>query len=378
MASVFEPRQIVSRGCSDCALFPPCGGLEIHTADLFGCYDRCRTKCLAKECDLTCSNNQPLFWERWAEVGGLLEFSHSPFTSFAGTNLRPYMPMIRSGVLRRRRLNSEFVALSLYEALRMLRTPNGYKALSRSEFRKKLRLRDDCKILLVGVSYDAHIESFWRRHAALIPLLPALDVVAVTAPNFSSFTDVPREHILYNRKRALRIADKFLLHGIAVIPHFNAINWRDWKFWSQLLRETPHLRVFCKEFQTGNRTKINCEETIDDMVKLQDDVGEALHPIVVAGGRSVDLLRRKFATFTVIDSNPSMKTNMRQIAELAGNGMIRWRKILSKPNKCLSSLLDHNVSIYTKYMLRMIQGQMCIRAKPSLVQTPAQPLLNLL
>jgi hypothetical protein len=345
---------------------------------MFGCYDRCRTECRTQECDLTCSNNQPLFWQRWAEVGGLLDFRHSEFAPVQSTALKPYLTMIRSGILRRRRLNSDYVALSLYEALRALRAPKeGHSPLTRSEFRKRLRLRDDCKVLLVGVSFDAQIESFWREHSTLIPLLPRLDIVAVTAPNFSSFIDVPRDHILYNRKRALRVADKFLSHGISVIPHFNAINWRDWKFWAQLLHDTPGLRVFCKEFQTGNRSKVNYEDAIGNMARLQDEVGESLHPIVLAGGKAVGLLRRHFSTFTLIDSMPSMKTNMRQIIEVAANGSIRWKKISSNPNKCLASLLDHNVSRYSDYMTRIIDGQSCSRVAQPPAQTCAQPLLSL-
>lgn len=370
-------REIVTRGCRECALREPCGGRDIGVDDLFGCYDRCYNKCAREGCDLTCSNNQELFAERWAEVGGLLEFAHRDFSAIATGQLTPYIPMIRPGIIRKRRLNSNFVALSLYEALRALKVGNRYIPMGRSEFRKKLRLRDDCKILMVGVGPDALIESFWRHHRALVELLPPLDVVAVTAPNFSSFVDVPRDHILYNRKRSLIVADKLLARGVPVVPHFNANTSRDWEFWAQLLRDTPGLRIFCKEFQTGNRIKVNYEESVEKMARMQESVGDALYPIVVAGKKAVDLLKHHFSNFTLIDSMPSIKTNMRQVIRVAPNGIAHWRTLPSNRKACLASLLDYNLAAYKAVMLRVIGDRNDSLAAQHPEQIPGELLLSL-
>ena len=352
-----QQREILTRGCGECIHYAVCGGRDAYIHDMFGCHDRCHTKCATTRCDLTCWNNQELFWERWAEVGGLLEFPHPSFLPLTSKQLPPYLSMIRSGIIRRRRLKSAFVALSLYEILRTLKCGSAYRPMGSGQFRRKLRLREDCKILAVGVGFDSQIETFWRHHSALIELLPPLDLVGVTMPNFSSFTDVPREHILYNRKRSLRLAGKLLDQGVAVVPHFNATNWSDWEFSAQLLRETPSLSVFCKEFQTGNRLKTNFEEAVESMGKMQALVGRPLHPIIVAGRKAVDLIKQSFSTFTLIDSMPSMKTNKRQVIEVGAGGAVRWKTIRSRPNECIAHLLDHNLRVYTGAIERTIRGQ---------------------
>jgi len=211
----------------------------------------------------------------------------------------------------------------------------------------------------------------------LVALLPPLDVVAVTAPNFSSFIDVPRDHILYNRKRSLIVADKLLAFGVPVVPHFNANTARDWKFWAELLRDTPGLRIFCKEFQTGNRMKVNYEESVHQMAHLQETVGDSLHPIVVAGKKAVDLLKRHFSRFTLVDSMPSIKTNMRQVIRIAPNGIAHWRTLPSNRKACLASLLDYNLAAYKTVMLRVIGDRSDIPVTRRLERNPEELLLSL-
>jgi hypothetical protein len=120
-------REIITSGCVDCALQPGCGGIERHVLDLFGCHDRCRTKCANSSCDLTCPNNQELFAARWAEVGGLLSFPCPAFLPVSTADFPLYVPLIRPGIIRTRPLNSVFVGLSLYEVLRALKKRAGLR-----------------------------------------------------------------------------------------------------------------------------------------------------------------------------------------------------------------------------------------------------------
>ena len=361
--SATTDREILTEGCEGCELAVQCGGLA--TPDWFGCFDRCRSRatpvrhdangvlmtgrksrvkprCANAACDWTCPNNPEVFAQRWAEVDGLFNFSHEKYLPLEGTSWPHYVPMIRSGPPRQKPLNCTFVALSLYESLRVLRSKNGgYESPGRVEFRRSLALRDDCKILLIGVGPDATIEGFYAkfRELRLAEVFADLDLVAITPPNFSFFLDVPRPHSLHNRKRMLRVADEFLRRGIPVAPHFNAATTADWDFWIQLLRGSPELSVYCKEFQTGNGHKEHCERTVAHMIRLQERVGRPLHPLLVAGKKPLPGLLPNHSSFTVIDSDPSMKMNFRQI-QCDG----KWKSIKADPNTCLTRLLDHNIS----------------------------------
>ena len=357
-------RVILTEGCDGCEHLPQCGGLI--TPDWFGCFDRCRNRvtpphrdvngepltglksrtkpqCATGSCDWTCPNNPDIFAERWAEVGGLFDFGHETYLPLNGDSWPHYIPMIRSGPPRTKPLNCTFVALSLYESLRFLKGKRGgYESPGRVEFRRRLALRDDCRILLIGVGPDAMIEGFYAkfRDLRLAEVIADLDVVAITPPNFSFFLDVPRPHSLYNRKRMLRVADEFLRHGVQVAPHFNAATTADWDFWAELLRDSPELSVYCKEFQTGNRRKVHYERTVGHMNRLQDQIGRALHPLLVAGKNPMPGLLQNHPSFTVIDSDPSMKTNHRQIFSRG-----QWRTIRAKADSCLTQLLDHNIAV---------------------------------
>jgi hypothetical protein len=311
-------------------------------------------------------------------VGGLLDFSCPAFLPVATADFPPYVPMIRPGIIRTRPLNSVFVGLSLYEVLRVLRKGRGYQEMSGTDFRRKLALRDDARILVIGVGGDAKIENFWRHHVKLAPLFSPLDLVAVTVPNFSYFTDVPREHILYNRKRSLLLAERLLVAGVPVIPHFNATAWGDWRFAADLLRQADGVSVFCKEFQTGNRLKVNREEAVAEMARMQEEARKPVHPILVGGVAALPLLKEHFGRrFTLMNSTPSMRTNNRQIIDVQPGNRIAWRKITSKAKKCVASLLDHNISTYTHTMERRIHAQTGTPAIPRPVKNPQELLLAL-
>jgi hypothetical protein len=327
---------------------------------------------------LTCPNNQELFAARWAEVGGLLSFPCPAFLPVSTADFPLYVPLIRPGIIRTRPLNSVFVGLSLYEVLRALKNGRGYEEMSGIAFRRKLALRDDARILVVGVGGDAKIENFWRHHAKLTSLFRPLDLVAVTVPNFSYFTDVPREHILYNRKRSLLLTERLLAAGVPVIPHFNATAWGDWRFAADLLRQADRFSIFCKEFQTGNRLKVNREEAVAEMASMQKESGKPIHPILVGGVDALPLLKKHFGgKFTLMNSTPSMRTNNRQIIDVQPGNRIVWRKITSKAKKCIASLLDHNVNAYTRTMERRIHAQSETPAIPRPAKNPQELLLAL-
>jgi hypothetical protein len=344
-------RPIVATGCLGCFVRDVCGGLDGNANDAFGCYDRCRTAgcCADKEtCDWTCPNNEEVFERRWAEVGGWLTFDSRQFPGVPLDALRSYIPQIRPGIIRDHPVGSEVVAFQLYEALRAFRKGTGYTRRSPAEFRRRLSLRDDAKVLLIGVAPDAPLEGFWSRFktAQFPELIAEAGVLAITAPNFSSFTNVPRHEMLYNRKRMILVAEAFITVGVPVIPHFHATHHADWAFWTHFLKRQPEVNCFCKEFQTGNSNKERRDSTITAMAQMQKDAGRRLHPIMVAGRVAMRNVAEHFSSFSVVDSEPAMKTIKRRCIVSGPSETPRWTPMKSLPNGSMSRLLDHNISGY--------------------------------
>lgn len=344
-------RPVVATGCQGCFVRDVCGGLDGDTYDAFGCYDRCRTVgcCADKDtCDWTCPNNEEVFEKRWAEVGGWLTFDSRQFPRVPVEALRSYIPQIRPGIIRDDPAGSEVVAFQLYEALRAFRKGKGYTRRSPEEFRRRLSLRADAKVLLIGVAPDPPLEGFWSRFkvAHFPELIAEAGVLAITAPNFSSFTNVPRHEMLYNRKRMILVAEAFIAVGVPVIPHFNATHRADWRFWTEFLKRQPDLNCFCKEFQTGNGDREKRDTTIEAMAQMQKNAGRKLHPILVAGRVAMRTVADHFDSFSVVDSEPAMKTIKRRCLVSGPNETPRWKTMKSLPDCSMSRLLDHNVSGY--------------------------------
>ncbi len=370
-------RPVETAGCHTCFARAGCGGLDGHANEMFGCYDRCRQvgMCADKAtCEWTCPNNEKVFWKRWAEVGGWTSFDTMAFPGIPVEILPNYIPQIRPGIKRQKRAAAPVVAYQLYEALRAFRTPNGkgYSKCSPAEFRSRLGLREDAHVLLVGVAPDTRIEGFWSQYRVqhFPELIADAGVLAITAPNFSNFTNVPRHETLYNRKRMILVAETFISRGVPVIPHFNATHFVDWGFWTEFLIRQPELNCFCKEFQTGNREVDKREATINAMAEMQRVVGRELHPILVGGRSAMIGTKNHFQTLSVVDSEPAMKTIKRRCLVSTANQPLRWNPMKSSTNASMSGLLDHNIGAYGARITAELSNRTRSLGTPSVCQRP--------
>ena len=115
----------------------------------------------------------------------------------------------------------------------------------RQQLRSGYKLRQDTRILLTGVDVDGPLETFWAEHRVsdVCKALTELDVIGVTIPNYSFFTDGPRFQILRNRKRILLVAERLSAAGVPVSLHIHGNTPRDWDFWLNFLKDS-HSRAF--------------------------------------------------------------------------------------------------------------------------------------
>lgn len=359
-------RQMVTTGCHQCRHLAACGGREDQPDDFLGCFDRCfragEDGCCDQDCDLTCPNNPQLFYPRDLEVGGLGSTACGPLLPMEVARLPRYIPMIRQGVPRDRPVASPIVALSLFEALCALRRRvrggarrGAYESVDAREFRRRLRLREDSQILLVGVAPDPELESFWSKFRRLdVPsLLRPLELLGVTTPNFSFALNVPRHEHLFSRRRILICAEELSAAGVPVAVHVNSMQARDWELWAQLLRDNPRQFAICQEFNTGCGVREEAERELDMMLWLGRESNRQLHPILVGGGEFADLAAARFEHFTVVSSNAYMRTVHRRLA--AGTrtgGATRWQAARSARGASVSKLLDHNITADAASYLR--------------------------
>jgi hypothetical protein len=332
--------------CPSCAYLKGCGGLEQQS--LFGCFDACGScRSGGKKCDYTCPS-KPGFLRDFIEIGGFQPQQRRDLPGVAET-LPVYVPLIRHGYTRQALLPVPFVGLNTFEVLDM-------KCVSRDEsadaMRDRFRVSPGARALLISVAQDRYVESFWEhRTPAKLRALRELGVVAVTTPNFSFFDDAPRLHSIRNFWRIVRSAEELADAGVAPVVHVNALSREDWRQWAQLLRENPAIRYVCKEFQTGLRDPQRAAEALAGLRGLQQDVGRALHPIVVGGRRLAREVASTFDSFTIADSVPFMATVNRKRITWTGTAVVEEDQP-TEAGEWLDELLQANVRSYARLVNR--------------------------
>jgi hypothetical protein len=209
--------------------------------------------------------------------------------------------------------------------------------------RDKFRLARNTSIVLSSIAPDRELEAYWRerKHRQLVEGIKAIRPAHVIAPNFSLFRDVPRFDNLANIKRSLVCAEECSTAGLSVIPYVAGITTHDWERWADFLKEHEHVRMVCKEFQTGGKKKTVGDWHIDRLRELQDRLGRRLH-IVAIGGRRIQPLQTQPWGVSVIDSVPFMRTMHRR--RLTNDG---WEETTTLPGAPLDDLLDHNITAYS-------------------------------
>jgi hypothetical protein len=312
-----------------------------------------------------------LFQRRWNDVGWPNRAEQIRLRAFDPTSLPEYLPAVRHGGKRRNDLPSPLVAVGTFDILRWYKREGRLKPIvnSPSSLRARLRLHAGTQVILVSVANDLRVEMFWARHRAddVVAALRGLGIAGMTVPNFSFFEDAPRIHTIWNRWRMIRVAQRISEAGIAVIPHLNALEERDWDFWTEFLREHTNVTCIAKEFQTGNSKRQNAREAIDDIKRLEQRIGRGLHPILVGAGFMWGEAKACLHRLTLMDSRPFMQTvHRRRFVNNAGRR--KWYLERTDPDVYLDAMLEENIRSYTEW----VEG-----VKPKPFHAPRQHLLRL-
>jgi len=344
--------------CKDCILFEPCGGMG-EQAGLYACFDGC-LDCFAKgrcTCDFICPFNYTTFLQRVSELDVLRKDLSHRFIPVNTAALPAYLPQLQSGLFFQNRLNATAVALDLRCVFAGTKGRRyGTIAYDQVSLRRRFNLREDCRIVGIGVAPDTDLERLWAAHRqpAILDTFANSGFTAVTAPNFSDFANYPRFHNTCNRIRMLRFCERLSARGVAVIPHLHAHADHDWNYWADFLREHHEVNSVCVEFQTGAKEVTVRDELIDRLHRMRDAIGRALHPVVVSSIESAALMRAHFPELTFVDSTVSAKTSRRHGYHATNDHAVAWKLYRMKANACMTALFDHNLAGYSAYVCRRL------------------------
>lgn len=332
--------------CIGCVFFDRCGGLQ-NGRPLLNCFDQfC---CQASDCDHVCPYNRD-FHLRIREIGGFRTDDIGQLKQ-QSLHLPTYVPMIHHRSRRIGTLNSSVVALDPYAIFRNRRGVYSSLATDGNELRRRFGVAADATVILRGTSEDRLLEQYWsnRRIERVAEHIAGLGVSLVIGPNYSHFLDVPRTDILFNRKRQLICLAELSQYGVSVAPHLSATMPADWAFWASFLRHQPNLHHVALNLQTGNKNRTEGSKAIDQVHRIQDSIGRSLSVILIGGAQFIDLMTNRFKQFTLIDSEPFVKTMHRRVFQSDGANR-QWTESWSLDRQPIDHILQGNVDRYAEWV----------------------------
>jgi len=305
-------------------------------------------------------SNSREFARRLAEVRFHAPIHPARFIAPKSDEIPEYLTLIQGGVCFQRSLSLRFAALNLVEIFhgdKSNKLSFGERPLTSISLRAEWGLPLNTPIILSGVAKDPDLERIWSNHRVkgLARKIADLDVVAVTAPNFTFWRNAPRLENLCNRRRMFRFAEALAAEGVAVIPHLNSTNDHDWQWMRDFYRFHPELETVCMEFRTGNRRKEIKQRKINALRHFRDELGRDIHPFIIGNIEAAAQVRKYFSKVTAIDSTPALKTVKRQKAVLKNEKIATWRKQPVASRACMADLFEANYLYHQDYVMRKMQ-----------------------
>ena len=343
LAQRLRPPGPISSGCRTCPIFDRCGGIQ-HSIPLMNCFDLfC---CGDESCDNVCLH-KPDFQQRLLEVGGL-RFDDLPPLHQEEMSLPRYVPVIHHPYRRQKRLNVNFAALNTYDIFRLKGDEYRAVATTPEEIRRFFRISESATIILRGTAEDADLERYWshRKTSQVVDQIKNLGVSLTIGPNFSSFLDVPRTDLLFNRRRQLLCLSELSEAGVSVAPHLSATMPADWSFWKGFLRSQHRIQHVALNCQTGYKSPREGRKAINQIIEIQSAIKRPLSLILIGGAQFAHLAAKHFESFTVLDSSAFFRTVYRH--QMSGSSPLKrkFQETWTLEGQPLDDLLQQNVDAH--------------------------------
>lgn len=335
--AVMNPQSL---GCSACADRFLCGGLHVRS----GAFD-CLAYCCGNPgaCDVVCPNDISSFVARVREVGGFALDSVPRVPARKRPDLPAYVPLVYHASKRMVDFAPAAVALPLYALLD--RRIGALKYTERTALCRAFRISTSTAIVLTGTAYDFPLERWWEygeKRTAMLRGLARLGIAAVTTPNYSLFTDVPRWDNLHAMKRIAICWQEMVAAGLATALHVNARSIQDWRRWRDFVGDRPEVNCIAFEFATGAGKAPRLSWHANQLCGLANEVRRPLTLIVRGGTAVLEQLRAAYADVCLLDPTPFLKAVHRQMARYPQNGGPRWRSMAGSDRETVAGLLEHN------------------------------------
>lgn len=328
-------------GCPACPEFSVCGGLRTASGFL-----SCDELCLCKDnspCNYVCRKRPANYFRRFKEVNSF-ELSTIPRVQGpASSPLPSVVPYLDPKRITTQLLPCEAVAVSLYDLV-WLGTGH-LKDSSRLDLTKRFGVHPGAAIIASGVAKDDKIERWWTMpdRAAASARLKDLGIDCVTVPNFSLFTDAPREDNLYSMKRIAIVCSEFMKAGVNAALHANARTTFDYNRLATYIAPREEIHTLAFEFGTGCGNASRIDWHVTHLCQLADFVGRPLSLVVRGGILALSKLRQHFSDVTFIDTDSLMRTIKRRRGIELPNGRLKWIPSPTRPGEPLDELLSENI-----------------------------------
>jgi len=349
----------VCMGCPVCPDFKVCGGLNVKKS-LFDCSElcQCSTNEERNSCELACPNNPPKFVARYHEVSGWeLKDDQGPFTPIP---VFPEMvPLIKDKSCRKQLFYGDTVALRLDQLFS--KKTGEFKFKTRHEINERFGLAPSTRILISSVSFDECLERFWDkgRRAGLVEQIASINPELMTVPNFSLFSDVPRQENLYNMKRIVKCWSELAKIQIPCAIHLNARTDRDWERWIDFLNNHPEITAVSFEFTSGakgSRGQWYQQKLLD----MASRVMSSLTLILRGGTRHLEPLSKGFDQIVFVYAKPYVATMNRQRFVWEPGKPLAWKTDITPKGQPLDELFSHNVAVATRMVTDRTQSKVMV------------------
>lgn len=333
----------MAMGCATCPEYRTCGGIFV-AAPIFDCSHYCRCTD-ATSCNALCRINASRFVRLYREVGGF-EFDNVRRTPVHPIpSLPTVVPVIFNGARRDIRYEGDTVALPLFKLLdrrtQLCRFP------SKAALARHFMIAESAVIVASGTGYDKNIEAWWQADAATTcaTSLKAAGIDLVTTPNFSTFSDVPRQDNLHNMKRIALSFSDLINAGLPTALHINARTEADYQRWTRFVSEREEVQALAIEFATGAGSRSRMPWHINQLKRLSAAVTRRL-TLLMRGGDSFAGSLSECYSVVLLDTDAFIKTHKRRKATpLAGR--IHWAENPTPRGRSLHELLAHNIATVT-------------------------------
>lgn len=332
-------------GCNPCPERGLCGGLKIDEV-FFDCSTLCRcSEDEKRSCPHVCPSKPQEFVKRRQEVGG---FGFETIGSAPVVPV-PSLPRIVPWIDGRGCLAGGLRLPMAAVPLRHLFSHKTGRALTRdrNQLAARFAVTPETPLLVTGVSFEQPIEDYWgkARATSFLDDLAALSPALVTTPNFSLFSDKPREDNLYNMKRIAICWHELAIRKIPTALHLNARTDRDWVRWQEFLVAHPEINAVAFEFGTGAAARARSQWHLRHLLAVADGAKRAL-TLVVRGGRTLlHEMRAHFGQVAFIATDPLMRARKSRLLIPGPCGM-RVRKLRYRPGRKVDARFLKNLAAY--------------------------------